>query len=319
MASGFRPIHQPPTHKTPVPAQTSTAEETLARFAPLVETALEQALPSSHDTPAALREAMEYSLMSGGKRLRPILVLLATEACGADPSDALPAACAVEMIHTYSLIHDDLPAMDDDQLRRGQPTSHVVHGDAMAILAGDALQARAFEILATRLPDPAVAAQCCRTLAAAAGCNGMVGGQVADLAVTDTLPDNDPNPLDTLANIHRRKTARLLATSLELGAIVADADPELRNGLVEFGQHIGLAFQVTDDLLDVLGDSNRLGKTAGRDALLGKWTYPALLGVEPSREMAAKCIEAARAAIAPLGDDGDSLKILADFVIERDH
>ena len=297
----------------------ASLKKALAENAKAVSQVLDGLLKTGDGPEARVVEAMRYTTLGGGKRIRPFLVTASADLFNVDPASALRVAAAVEMVHCYSLIHDDLPAMDDDQLRRGQPSSHVVHGDAMAILAGDALQARAFEILATRLPDPAVAAQCCRTLAAAAGCNGMVGGQVADLAVTDTLPDNDPNPLDTLANIHRRKTARLIATSLELGAIVADADPELRNGLVEFGQHIGLAFQVTDDLLDVLGDSNRLGKTAGRDALLGKWTYPALLGVEPSREMAAKCIEAARAAIAPLGDDGDSLKILAEFVIERDH
>jgi len=296
-----------------------TAEETLAHFGPVIETALLEALPSSENTPASLLEAMHYSLIAGGKRLRPTLVLLAAEACGADPRDALPAACAVEMIHTYSLIHDDLPAMDDDQLRRGRPTSHVVYGDAMAILAGDALQARAFEILATELPDPAVAADCCRVLASAAGCDGMVGGQVADLAVTDTSPETDPSPVETLANIHRRKTARLLAASLELGATVAGASDELRRCLLEFGQQIGLAFQVADDLLDVEGNSSLMGKSRGRDAELGKWTYPALVGIEHSRTMAATCIESAQAAISSLGDAGESLRVLAEFVIERNH
>ena len=152
------------------------AEETLARHAPQIEEALVEALPSGPDTPPDLLEAMRYSLMAGGKRLRPTLVLLAAEACGADPRDALPAACAVEMLHTYSLIHDDLPAMDDDDLRRGRPTSHVAFGEAMAILAGDALLTRAFEVLAADLPDPVVAAECCRVLASAAGSDGLVGG-----------------------------------------------------------------------------------------------------------------------------------------------
>ena len=296
-----------------------TAEETLARFGPVIEAALLEALPSSNDTPAALLEAMHYSLIAGGKRLRPSLVLLAAEACGADPRDALPAACAVEMIHTYSLIHDDLPAMDDDQLRRGQPTNHIVYGDAMAIQAGDALQTRAFEILASELPDPAVAADCCRVLAAAAGGEGMVAGQVADLAVTNTDPQANTSPVETLANIHRRKTARLLAASLELGATVAGASDPLRDSLVEYGQQIGLAFQVADDLLDVEGHSSRMGKSQGRDAELGKWTYPALVGIDHSRTMARTCIESAQAALSSLGDAGESLRVLAEFVIERDH
>ncbi len=295
------------------------AEETLARYAPRVEEALVEALPSGPDTPPDLLEAMRYSLMAGGKRLRPILVLLAAEACGADPRDALPAACAVEMIHTYSLIHDDLPAMDDDDLRRGRPTNHVAFGEAMAILAGDALLTLAFEVLATDLPDPVVAAECCRVLASAAGSDGMVGGQVADLAATDTPPETVDDPLETLGAIHRRKTGRLLAASLELGAVVAGAREQVRESLVDYGQQIGLAFQVADDLLDVDGDTNRTGKTSGRDAQLGKWTYPALAGSDRSRELARNCIESARAAVEPLGEAGEPLSVLAEFVIERDH
>ena len=295
------------------------AEETLARYAPRVEEALVEALPSGPDTPPDLLEAMRYSLMAGGKRLRPILVLLAAEACGADPRDALPAACAVEMIHTYSLLHDDLPAMDDDDLRRGQPTSHVAFGEATAILAGDALLTRAFEVLATDLPDPVVAAECCRVLASAAGSDGMVGGQMADLAATDTPPETVDDPLETLGAIHRRKTGRLLAASLELGAVVAGAGEHVRESLVDYGQQIGLAFQVADDLLDVEGDINRTGKTSGRDAQLGKWTYPALAGSDRSRELARNCIESARAAVEPLGEAGEPLSVLAEFVIERDH
>ena len=296
-----------------------TAEETLARFAPLVAAALADSLPRGTDTPDALREAMRYSLMAGGKRLRPTLVLLAAEACGAAPRDALPAACAVEMIHTYSLIHDDLPAMDDDLLRRGQPTCHVVHGEALAILAGDALLTRAFEILTTDLPDPAIAAECCRVLASAAGSDGMVGGQVADLAVTDVDPGSDSSPMETLAAIHHRKTGRLLAASLELGAVIAGAAEDIRQQLVDYGQQIGLAFQLTDDLLDVMGDAQQMGKPPGRDAALGKWTYPALAGVQQSRELARACVESAQAAIQPLGDAGDPLRVLAEFVVERDH
>ena len=295
------------------------AEETLACYASQIEEALVEALPSDPDTPPDLLEAMRYSLMAGGKRLRPILVLLATEACGADPRDAMPAACAVEMVHTYSLIHDDLPAMDDDDLRRGQPTSHVAFGEAMAILAGDALLTRAFEILAADLPDPVVAAECCRVLASAGGSDGMVGGQVADLAATNTSPESVDDPLQVLGDIHRRKTGRLLAASLELGAVVAGAEKQVRESLLDYGQQVGLAFQVADDLLDVEGDINRTGKTSGRDAHLGKWTYPALAGNDKSRRLARNCIASACAAVEPLGEAGEPLKVLAEFVIERDH
>ena len=295
------------------------AEETLARYASQIEKALVEALPSDPDTPPDLLEAMRYSLMAGGKRLRPILVLLAAEACGADPRDAMPAACAVEMVHTYSLIHDDLPAMDDDDLRRGQPTSHVAFGEAMAILAGDALLTRAFEILAADLPDPVVAAECCRVLASAGGSDGMVGGQVADLAATNTSPESIDDPLQVLGAIHRRKTGRLLAASLELGAVVAGAEKQVRESLLDYGQQVGLAFQVADDLLDVEGDINRMGKTSGRDAHLGKWTYPALAGNDTSRRLARNCIASACAAVEPLGEAGEPLKVLAEFVIERDH
>ena len=295
------------------------AEETLARYASQIEEALVEALPSDPDTPPDLLEAMRYSLMAGGKRRRPILVLLAAEACGADPRDAMPAACAVEMVHTYSLIHDDLPAMDDDDLRRGQPTSHVAFGEAMAILAGDALLTRAFEILAADLPDPVVAAECCRVLASAGGSDGMVGGQVADLAATNTSPESVDDPLQVLGDIHRRKTGRLLAASLELGAVVAGAEKQVRESLLDYGQQVGLAFQVADDLLDVEGDINRTGKTSGRDAHLGKWTYPALAGNDTSRRLARNCIASACAAVEPLGEAGEPLKTLAEFVIERDH
>ena len=295
------------------------AEETLACYASQIEEALVEALPSDPDTPPDLLEAMRYSLMAGGKRLRPILVLLAAEACGADPRDAMPAACAVEMVHTYSLIHDDLPAMDDDDLRRGQPTSHVAFGEAMAILAGDALLTRAFEILAADLPDPVVAAECCRVLASAGGSDGMVGGQVADLAATNTSPESVDDPLQILGAIHRRKTGRLLAASLELGAVVAGAEKQVRESLLDYGQQVGLAFQVADDLLDVEGDINRTGKTSGRDAHLGKWTYPALAGNDTSRRLARNCIASACAAVEPLGEAGEPLKVLAEFVIERDH
>ncbi len=296
-----------------------SAIQLLDQYRPMVEAALVESLPSDSETPSRLREAMQYSLMAGGKRLRPILVLLAAEACGEHPPAALPAACAIEMVHTYSLIHDDLPAMDDDELRRGQPTSHVVFGEAMAILAGDALLTRAFEILANEVSEKTAAAECCRVLAAAAGSEGMVGGQVADLEASDAAPDDLEEPIHVLNAIHRRKTGRLLACSLELGAIVAGADDGMRRQLRHFGQQIGLAFQVADDLLDVVGDPKRTGKAGGRDAELGKWTYPALVGVEESRDMAARYVAGAREALTSLGDSATPLLTLAGFIIERDH
>lgn len=300
-------------------AHTSTAPETLARLAAEVDVALEKSLPSSNDTPDVLAEAMSYSLMAGGKRLRPALVLLAAEACGADAQDAMPAACAIEMVHTYSLIHDDLPAMDDDELRRGRPTCHVVYGEATAILAGDALLTLAFETLARDLAVPGAGAACCRILASAAGSDGMVGGQVADLTATRTAPSSVPDPLTMLEKIHERKTGRLLAASLELGAVIAGADDSVRQALVTYGRCIGLAFQLADDLLDIDGDPSRLGKTPGRDQALGKWTYPAIVGVDESRDLARSLIQQACQSVEALGPAADPLKILAEFVIERDH
>ena len=285
----------------------------------LVNAALNQHLPKASAKPKTLHESMRYSMFAGGKRLRPILCMAAAEACGGRASDSLILGSAAECIHTYSLIHDDLPAMDDDDLRRGRPTSHVAFGEAMAILAGDALLTRAFEVLAADLPDPVVAAECCRVLASAAGSDGMVGGQVADLAATDTPPESVDAPLQVLGAIHRRKTGRLLAASLELGAVVAGAEKQVRESLLDYGQQVGLAFQVADDLLDLEGDITRTGKTSGRDAHLGKWTYPALAGNDTSRRLARNCIASACAAVEPLGEAGEPLKVLAEFVIERDH
>jgi len=279
-----------------------------------VEAALAKYLLLGEDYQARLTESMSYSLMAGGKRLRPVLVLLACEACGGTIESAMPAACAIEMIHTYSLIHDDLPAMDDDDLRRGRPTNHVVYGDAMAILAGDALLTLAFEVIGRDVRPGEVAAACCVDLANAAGASGMVGGQVADLEA-----ENQPPDLEALRNIHRRKTGRLLCSALTLGGRVAGAPGEWIECLKSYGERLGLAFQITDDLLDIQGDQTKLGKSIGKDTEQGKMTYPALMGMEKSRQTAEELIKQAIDSVEPLGESAQALRGLARFVLERDH
>ena len=280
-----------------------------------VESALERAMHLSGDCPPRLREAMTYSLLAGGKRLRPVLVLMACEACGGDSEAALPAACAIEMIHTYSLIHDDLPAMDDDDLRRGRPTNHVVFGEALAILAGDALLTQAFEIVARDVQPPEVAAACCADLAIAAGRVGMVGGQVVDLEAEHT----PCGTVEELEAIHRRKTGALLASALTMGARIAQADTPTLELLARYGRCLGLAFQITDDLLDIRGDLQALGKAVQKDATHGKLTYPSLLGETASMERARSLIDEACDCLAPFGARGRRLEALARFVLERDH
>jgi geranylgeranyl diphosphate synthase, type II len=266
------------------------------------------------DCPDRLREAMAYSLLAGGKRLRPLLLLLSCEACGGDVEAALPAACALEMVHTYSLIHDDLPAMDDDELRRGRPTNHVVYGEGLAILAGDGLLTRAFEIIAQDIMPKDVAAECCADLASAAGWCGMVAGQVADIEAEHQGIAN----LDQLEAVHRRKTGRLLCCGLTMGSRIAGASEDWRNRLQSYGFAVGLAFQITDDLLDVIGDPRTLGKGTQKDAQHGKLTYPALLGVDESRRRAARLIDEACRVLEPFGDSARHLIALADYVRERD-
>ena len=301
-------------------------DSTWDTFRCLVNEELERFLCLSRDCPNGLREAMAYSLLAGGKRLRPVLVVLACEACGGEIGAALPAACAIEMVHTYSLIHDDLPAMDDDDLRRGRPTNHVVFGEATAVLSGDALLTFAFETLATNVQPPEVAAACCADLAAAAGPEGMVAGQFADLEAEGRIaPSRDsatgePAPeIETLRGIHRRKTGRLLTCALSLGARIAQADVAIREALAQYGRCIGLAFQITDDLLDVLGDEVTIGKGVQKDAGHGKLTYPGLLGIEESRAQAQALVDEACRSLAPLGERGRRLEALAHFVLERDH
>jgi geranylgeranyl pyrophosphate synthase len=295
-----------------------------------VESALPTMLPAG--APAVIDTAMRYSLLAGGKRLRPLLVLAAADAvagrhAGQARLAALPAACAVEMIHTYSLIHDDLPAMDDDSLRRGRPTSHVVHGEGMAILAGDGLQAEAFALLA-RLPettDAVVAARKLRALqviADAAGAGGMVGGQAIDLAADPTHPRPDrtaPAPLDPtqLADMHARKTGALIRASVLAGAIMGGAEPPVLTALDAYARQIGLAFQIVDDILDVEAASVDLGKTAGKDAAAGKPTYVSLYGLDGARARAAACLREAEAALAEAGLLETHLRGIAHWIVER--
>jgi geranylgeranyl diphosphate synthase type II len=290
-------------------------EQTWQVLRPRIESALASSLELDTDCPARLREAMQYSLLAGGKRLRPLLVLSACEACGGDIEAAMPAACAIEMVHTYSLIHDDLPAMDDDKLRRGRPTNHIQFDEATAILAGDGLLTLAFEIIAKDVKPAEVAAACCADLASAAGTVGMVGGQVADLEA-ESVPVGDIGKLEA---IHRRKTGRLLASALTMGARIAGADTKMLDALGNYGKSVGLAFQIADDLLDISSTSAKMGKGVQKDASHGKLTYPSLLGEEASRDKARELIESACRLIAPLGERGRCLEALAHFVLERDH
>jgi geranylgeranyl diphosphate synthase type II len=362
-----------------------------------IEERLALSLWRGSDCPPRLREAMAYSLLGGGKRLRPLLVLMACDACGGEIEAAIPAACAIEMVHTYSLIHDDLPAMDDDDQRRGQPTCHLRFDEATAILAGDGLLTLAFEVLAADVRPPSVALACCIDLARAAGVCGMVGGQMADLqqagirgqrsevggqeagsfsrdpsgersvagqesgfrgrgsevgdqesggsrqgsevrgrestATVGGEADSTPHsPLTThqspltparsmlaeLESMHRRKTGCLLCCALTMGARIAGADSPTLAQLKTYGESVGLAFQIIDDLLDVRGDSETMGKTVRKDRDAGKLTYPGLLGEAESRRRAERLIDTAIQAIAEFGERGQRLEAMAHYVISRD-
>jgi geranylgeranyl diphosphate synthase type II len=301
-------------------------EDYLDRARRRVDEALTRYLPeaqsdSSSACPPRLAMAMRHSVLGGGKRLRPVLCLMAAEACGGDPAMAIPAACALEMVHTYSLIHDDLPAMDDDDLRRGRPTCHKAFDEATAILAGDGLLTLAFEVLAREVQPPPAALRCVRILAEAAGPSGMVAGQMADLqAEGRTAAEFRPaeGTLAELEAIHRRKTGALLRAPLRMGAAIAEAPEPCAEALDRYGKAVGLAFQIVDDLLDVQGDEAKLGKRVGKDSGLGKWTYPRFLGVDGSRRRARQLAEEAIAALELFGPRGDRLRGLALALLERD-
>ncbi|MCB1227075.1 MAG: polyprenyl synthetase family protein [Verrucomicrobiales bacterium] len=282
--------------------------------ASFVDALLDRLLPSAETRPATLHQAMRHSVFAGGKRLRPILCLAASEACGGTREAAGFVACAVECLHTYSLIHDDLPCMDDDDMRRGVPTCHKVYGEGIAVLAGDALQALAFELVtrtqpAARHSTGAMVAE----LARAAGSLHLVGGQVADLE-----GEGKALPLEDLTFIHEGKTAALLTASVTLGAMSADVDEEAMAALRRFGMATGLAFQIIDDILDVTQSSEKLGKSAGKDLAAEKSTFPALLGLDASRDRARELTAEARGALEVFGVRGERLRQLADHLLARD-
>jgi geranylgeranyl diphosphate synthase, type II len=267
--------------------------------------------------PPRLLEAIQYSLMAGGKRFRPALVLEAARACedgeaaGEPSASSLAAAAAMELIHTFSLVHDDLPAMDDDDLRRGRPTNHKVYGEAMAILAGDAMTTMAFEILAADA-EPRLVPALVEELARASGPAGMIGGQVID--IDDQHP---PKKLSELQHLHRMKTGALLTASCRMGAIAGRATAQKLAALEAFGRHVGLAFQIVDDILDQTATAQELGKATKKDEAKGKVTYPMLIGLEKSRREAEEQLSAALDAVKPLGTQADGLRVLAEFVVER--
>jgi len=289
----------------------ASAKAFLERARVYVDDQLDKYLPPESASPQTLHKAMRYSVFAGGKRLRPALVLAAAEAVGGSFEQAAPAACAVEMIHTYSLIHDDLPAMDDDDLRRGRPTCHKVFGDAMAILAGDGLLTLAFEVL-THSSRAEVVPNIVRAVAKGAGTVGMVGGQVLDLEGEGKAPT-----LDGVRAIHNWKTAALLAACCEAGALAGGATLTRAENVLQFGQKIGLAFQICDDILDITSTAETLGKTPGKDVQAGKATYPAVMGLEAAQAEAQRLIAAAMDELKPLGAQAQTLQGLARFVVER--
>ncbi|MBI3078588.1 MAG: polyprenyl synthetase family protein [Deltaproteobacteria bacterium] len=282
----------------------------------VVDEALARYLPGEDEGPGNIHRAMRYSVFAGGKRLRPILTLAAAEAVGARGETVLPAACAIELIHTYSLIHDDLPAMDDANVRRGTPTNHRVFGEATAILAGDALLTMAFQLIADPrlMPHlgPALRLRVVHEVALAAGSMGMVGGQVLDLDAEKMVVG-----LEDLEQIHRLKTSRLLEVSVRAGALAGEGSPSQIQSLGAYGERIGLAFQIADDILDVIGDTHVTGKESGIDEARGRATYPALLGLEPSRRRAEQLAEEAIACLAAFDQQADPLREIARYIVGR--
>jgi farnesyl diphosphate synthase len=280
-----------------------------------IEAVLERALPAATDSPQRLHAAMRHAALDGGKRMRPLLVYATGTAFGAGETDLDAAAAAVELIHAYSLVHDDLPAMDDDSLRRGKPTVHVAFDEATAILAGDALQSLAFELLADAPQAAPVRVAMLRELAVASGPRGMCGGQALDIAATGNA---EALRVEELQRLHALKTGALLRASVRLGALAAAVDAPTLQRLDQFGDALGLAFQIRDDLLDLEGDSATLGKTAGKDAAQAKATFPSLIGVDASRARLHELAGTMHDALAALAPRADKLEVLARQVIQRD-
>ena len=289
--------------------------QTLEEGRKLTDAALERLLPAANTRPNSIHQAMRHSVFAGGKRIRPILCMETGRAvAGSPPAGIEELGAALEMLHTYSLIHDDLPALDNDDLRRGRPTCHKVYGEAIAILAGDALQTQAYEVLSQLRCSAEARVKIIEEIARATGTvNGMIGGQVVDLEAEGTKPD-----AETLEYIHRSKTAALITASVVSGGIYANANAAQIEDLRRFGRAIGLAFQIVDDVLDVTQTSEQLGKTAGKDLASEKATYPALFGLNESRKKARALLEDACKAVQNLGADGETLKGLARFLVERE-
>ena len=280
-----------------------------------VDRALDRFLPKASTRPATIHKAMRYSLFAGGKRLRPILCLAAAEACGGKIGSALPLACAVECIHTYSLIHDDLPSMDNDDFRRGRPTCHKIFGDGIAVLAGDALLTIAFEIVSRAKPTSRYTMSILlRENAVAAGSQKLIAGQVSDLEAEGHKTDRAQ-----LRYIHENKTAAILTTTVRLGAMSANADAKKLGAITKFGHALGLAFQIIDDILDVTQTSEKLGKSAGKDVAAKKATYPAVIGLDESRSEARRLTRQAHNALSIFGEKGEALHALANYLLEREY
>lgn len=282
----------------------------------LTESALDLYLPGTETLPASLHEAMRYSVFAGGKRIRPVLMMAACEAVGGTPKQVLPAACAIEMIHSYSLIHDDLPAMDDDDFRRGKPSNHKAYGEAKAILAGDGLLTEAFILLSSPRVftdlDGEKRREVINLLARNAGSRGMVGGQVVDMESEGKEID-----LPTLEYIHTHKTGALILAAIEIGAIIGGADAEQRRALCRYGEAAGLAFQVADDILDIVADQDELGKDVGSDQERKKATYPALLGLDGARERARELRKLAFSSLDVFGESARPLREIASYIVDR--
>lgn len=280
----------------------------------IVEKALDRLLPSGDSPPEKLHEAMRYSVFAGGKRLRPIICMAALEALGKDPLPFMPAACALELVHTYSLIHDDLPAMDDDDLRRGKPTSHKVFGEAVAILAGDALLTLAFELIANMdtAPSP-IRLEIVRRLAQCGGTGGLVGGQMLDLAAEKKEVSEE-----MLERIHAQKTAALIEASVLFGALLGDTPVEQRQALSHYGHSLGMAFQITDDILDAVGDEKRTGKRVRKDQESKKATYPGHYGIDGARHIAEEYVHKALGALESFDDKADPLREIARMIALRE-
>ncbi|MEW6695742.1 MAG: polyprenyl synthetase family protein [Bacillota bacterium] len=290
--------------------------EELKAWSLQVDLAMQEYLPPADAYPATLHEAMRYSVFAGGKRLRPILVLAAAKAVGGSTSKVMPVACALELIHTYSLVHDDLPAMDNDDIRRGRPTNHIVYGEAMAILVGDALLTLAFELIGRCGAEftPEAVNRVVLEIARASGSRGLIGGQVVDI-----LSENKPIEADVLEYIHRHKTGALFKAAIRSGAILGGATTPQLGALTVYAEQMGLAFQIKDDLLDIEGDQTKIGKPVGSDIKNQKVTYPSLYGVAGAREMAANAAQEAMDALKIFNHEAEFLRAMMHFIINRDH